>query len=261
MRAMVGRFAASFPFAVCVLLVTLSTGAGRAYAQAAPSDDETAQARALFAEGLELADGGDWERAVHRFRRALELRDAAPVRYNLATSLARMGRLVEALEEVARVVDMADADEEVRAAAQQLREEITPRLGRLSVLVDGETEGTHVTVDGRPWEAASGVAAPSDPGVRVVRLMRDMAELDLEEADVPEGGATTVHLEVLAESHGARAAPDEASAGSDDAWIWGVVIAVVAVAAGGAVLTGVLLSDQGPQPSQGDFMPPVLEID
>lgn len=259
---MVGRLAASLSFAACLLLVTVS-GASHARAQAA-SDDATERARALFAEGLDLADAGDWERAVHRFRRALELRDAAPVRYNLATSLARMGRLLEALEEVDRVVAMPDAEPEVRAAAEQLRTENTPRLGRLSVLVEGDAEGTHVTVDGRPWGGRPGVAAAADPGVRVVRLMRDMTELDLEEADVPEGGSTTVRLEVegLSASHGARSTPEEASGGgSDDAWIWGVVIAVVALAAGGAVLTGVLLGDQGPQPSTGDFMPPVLEID
>ena len=42
---------------------------------------------------------GEWERAVQRFRVALEHRESAPVRYNLAISLARMGRLVEAIAE------------------------------------------------------------------------------------------------------------------------------------------------------------------
>ena len=222
-----------------------------------PDGATTQRERELFAEGLELADAGVWERAVHRFRSALDLREAAPVRYNLATSLANMGRLSEALEELNLVLDDAEADETVRASATALRDELRPQLGGLVVEVAGDAEGTQVTVDGRPWEAIGSVA-PADPGIRVVRLLRDMDELDVEEADVTSGEVARVILEMpgIAESDaGLTVEP-----GGDDAWIWGVVIGVVAVVAAGAVVTGVLLSEQGGGGTMGDFMPPVLEI-
>jgi hypothetical protein len=227
---------------------------------AAPSEDEvTARARALFDEGLELADAGDWERAVPRFRRALDLREAAPVRFNLATSLSHMGRLVEAIEELDRILTDPEADAEVREAARELRAELRPRLGRLTVTVRGDAEGTHVVVDGRPWDAL-GIAAVADPGVRVVRLLRAMQELDVEEADVPEGGATRVILEVPAPAASTEPVASAEDGGSDDAWIWGVVTGVILVVAGAAAVTTAVLLEQGPNATAGDFMPPRIEV-
>lgn len=234
------------------LVATLLSRAAPAGAQDTPapvSPETTERARTLFQEGLRLADEGDWERAVHRFRRALELRESAPVRYNLATSLAHMGRRVEAIEELDRVLAHEDADQEIRASAIQLRRELSSRLGRLRVDVRGDAHGTLVTVDGRPWSAVGAVGL-ADPGVRVVRLLRDLTELDVEEADLAEGGDARVVLEV----------PGTAPA-SDDAWIWGIVIGVALVAIGAGIVTGVVLADMAPQPSPGDFGPPFLEVD
>jgi len=201
-------------------------------------DPETEEARALFAEGLALADRNEWTHAVQRFRAALEHREAAPVRFNLAISLARMGRLVEALEELDRVLASEDADEDVRRESTLLREEIAPRLGRLMVGVEGGAQGAHVTVDGRPW-ATLGIFAPADPGVRVVRLVEGNEELDIEETDVPEGGEAEVRLEHPLPAP-VEAAPEE---GSDDSWIWGTVVGVVIVAVGAAIVTGVVLAE------------------
>lgn len=245
------------------LVLTLWSAAAPCAAQEAEDEGTTARARQLFAEGLELADGGDWERAVQRFRRALDLREAAPVRFNLATSLANMGRLVEALAELNAVLSDPEADEAVRASATALRDELRPRLGGLVVEVQGDIEDAHVTVDGRPWEAV-GDAAPADPGIRVVRLLREMTELDIEEADVVSGEVARVTLEMpgVPESEPGSvmdgAAP--AAEGGDDGWIWGIAVGAVMVAIGAAVVTGVVLMDQGPATTMGDFMPPTLEI-
>lgn len=231
-------------------------------------EERTERARTLFGEGLELADAGDWDRAVHRFRRALELRAAAPIRYNLATSLARMGRLVEALEEVDAILEDSEADEEVAAASRTLQAELTPRLGRLSVTIRGDASGTLVTVDGRPWESL-GEPIAADPGIRVARLMRDTEELDVEEVDVPEGGAARVQLEVPIPTR--IAAPElavtpeepEVEEGGDDGLVIGLVVGAGVLAVGAAVLIGVLVgtSQGGPSPSMGDFMPGVLEFE
>lgn len=231
-------------------------------AQDAEAEDVTAEARALFEEGLELADAGDWERAVHRFRRALDLREATPVRYNLAMSLAHMGRMVEALAELERVLADPSIGDDVRAPATALRDALRSRLGGLVVEVVGDHEGTVVTVDGRPWEAL-GFAAPADPGIRVVRLLRGTTQLDVAEADVPTGDVARVTLEVPREVPAGALegdAPPAEAGGSDDGWIWGVVIGLVVVAAAAATVTAVVLMDQGPSTTMGDFMPPMLEI-
>ncbi len=266
--------------ALSLALAALCTGLGAAHAQeeeaeqaadaAELSEEErTERARTLFGEGLELADAGDWDRAVHRFRRALELRAAAPIRYNLATSLARMGRLVEALEQCAAIVEDPEADETVKAAARTLQVELDPRLGRLTISVRGDATGTHVTLDGRPWETL-GAPAAADPGIRVARLMREMEELDIEEVDVPEGGTAQVQLEVpvpLAVVAETTPDPDPieepiVEPGSDDGLIIGLIVGAGVLAVGAAILIAVLVSDQsGPQPSMGDFMPGVLEFD
>lgn len=200
---------------------------------ASEEDADTAAARALFEEGLELADRGEWERAVQRFRAALEHRESARVHYNLAVSLARMGRLVEALDAIDAVLADPETDDGVREESALLRDEVMPRLGRLHVEVDGGQGEAHVTVDGRPW-LTLGVFAPADPGVRVVRLVDGDVELDIEEADVPEGGEAQVMLE--------HPAPEE-HGGEDDSWIWATVIGSAIVVVGAAVVTAVVVAN------------------
>lgn len=235
--------------------------------EARPTADATERARQLFAEALALADAGDWERAVHRFRSAIELRDAPTIRYNLASSLAHLDRLLPALAELDHVDASAESTPELRAQAAALRATITPRLGRLRVEIRGDPVGTHVTVDGAPWEHI-GVVAPSNPGIVVVRLWRGENELDREEVDVPDGGEASAVVVVpppLVESAEGGAAPEvlEApSASGDDGLAIGLGVAIgVVVAAAAAILTGVLVAGSAPQPSAGDFSPAVLRID
>jgi tetratricopeptide (TPR) repeat protein len=226
---------------------------------AQPGDDppEVRRARSLFNEGLAYADNGDWDLAVQRFRAALDLRESANIRFNLAQSLVRMGRLVDALEELQRIDADPEVAEELRASAAQLRARLEPRLGRLTVEVAGDASGTHVVIDSRPIEHSS-TAVLTDPGVRITRLLRGMITLDVEEVAVPEGREARVILEVPRIDPLGHGQP-RASRG-DDALIWGLVIGSIALAAVGAIVAvGVFLATQAP--SNGDFGPPILEID
>lgn len=231
-------------------------------------EEATARARELFTEALELADRGDWERAVHRFRSAIEYRDAATIRFNLASSLGRLGRLTEALEQLDLVDSAADADAAVREGAVALRARMEPHIGRLRVDVTGDRNGTHVTVDGRLWDAV-GELAPTDPGIRVVRLLRGSDELDTEEADIPDGGEAWITLDAalatLATGVGGDAplpGPPTDGEGADDGLIWGLVIGAAALAIGAGILIGFLVVDQtGPMYSMGDFVPPLIRLD
>lgn len=236
--------------AACLLVLS---HAGAAVAQSAPEDPAAEEARRLFEEGLGFADADDWERAVERFRRALALRESAPIRYNLARSLASLGRVTEALEEAARILAQPGADAAARAAATELRSELQARLGRLTVVVAGESAGAHVTIDGRPLRPeALGAPAVVGAGVRVARLVRGADELDVQEVEVPPGGTAAVVLEAPSAAR--------ATGGADD-WVAPVVVGVAVVLVGAAVLAGVLLAEAGSQPAMGDFLPARLEFD
>lgn len=227
-------------------------------ARAQPSEDEIVQrARTFFQEGLDFADHGDWERAVHRFRRALELRESDPIRFNLARSLSEMGRSVEALGELERLLDEERVSPEVRDAAARLQARIRRRLGRLVVQVEGQAEGAHVTVDGLPLPPERlGAPILIDPGVRVARLLRGTEQLDVEEVEVPRGGHARVVLAVPALALDAGPSPAN---GDGEVWAWVLGTAGVLVAIGVGTAIGVAVT--GGAAPMGDFSPPVLEID
>lgn len=217
-----------------MLVLGLVLAAAPASAQPAPSPE--AQARALFQEGLRFADHGDWERAVHRFRRALAARASAPIRYNLARSLAQLQRSAEALLELERLRGDASAGEEVQAAAARLRAEIERRRARLIVEVRGEAGGALVTVDGLPIRADEvGTPTPVDPGVRVARLLRGAQPLDVQEVEVPRGGLARVVLQA--------GAPPAETSGQTDGWVLPVAVGAVLVAVAASVAIGVAVSD------------------
>src|SRR5690349_21617960 len=75
------------------LLATLLTNAALAQ-----KSHETALARALFEEGVALADKGDWSAAADRFGRAYELKPTAGIAFNWSSALTKTGKLVQASE-------------------------------------------------------------------------------------------------------------------------------------------------------------------
>ena len=76
--------------------------------------DRTAAARALFHEGVELADRTRWAEAADRFDRAYQLRPEPIVAFNLATALRRSGRLVRANEVALTLLRADDTPPEMR---------------------------------------------------------------------------------------------------------------------------------------------------
>ncbi len=166
-------------------------------AQGEPGAQETAAARALFEEGVGLADQARWPEAADRFRRSLSMRPSPVVAYNLASALVHLERLVEASELLQSVSRDESAPEEARAAARALLEEVQPRLGRLTVHLDGDPTGAAVRLDDRVLPAeAVGVAIPADPGTRTVRVVRGEEVVAQADVQVAEGGAAETRIEV-----------------------------------------------------------------
>jgi len=183
----------------------------------AQSESDTAAARALFSEGRALADAGDWDQAADRFRRALALRPSPPIRYNLAVALEHQGALVEASEQLRAAIREAPADDRTRTSADTLLRRVEPRIGRLTVRIEGDATDMEVLLDGRRLAPALvGVGAPTDPGHHRVVARRGgvetSAEGDLEPGDaavITVAAPTSAGAPIVSPPPGETAAPDD----------------------------------------------------
>lgn len=179
------------------LLVALASVSSAQPRDGRPDEAQTAAARALFGEGVQLAQAGDHAAAADRFERALELRWAPPIAHNLAEALAQLGRYVEAIEHLRSVERSAEANDEVKASAAERRVELEPMVGRLRVTLAPDEPGLEIRVDGRALpEALRGMAFPVDPGERVVTVHRGAHEAGRTNATVVAATETSVYVEV-----------------------------------------------------------------
>jgi hypothetical protein len=174
--------------------------AARAEAQNEEQEAEvqnTAMARSLFAQGVELMAEERYEAAAAHFERSLELRESPVVHYNLASALVRLERFVEAVEHLQRVLRNEEAPARARAAAEQLMREAEPKVGYLTIDVNGDPTGISITLDHRDLpSAAVGVAVPVDPGARTVVIKRGELIVAQGVAEVSEGRSAVLTLEV-----------------------------------------------------------------
>jgi hypothetical protein len=260
----------------------------RAHAQevapaATPSADEQAQldqARRLFEEGLAHVEAGNWVAAEQAFRSVLALRSSPVVAYNLASALARLGRLIESAEMLRAIVRDNTVDAATRDPAQHLLNEIEPQIGSITVRVLGSTDNLVLRLDERTLGAGELIQAISvDPGVHLVLAEREGKALASQEVNV--GGAAPLIAEVtldLREKPKAEVVPDlrvsklpseeqprptqhtdESSVWSSP-WLWSSAAAVVLVTVG--VIAVVALSSGGDpelaDPVTGTTDPPVI---
>lgn len=276
---------------VCVpLWFAVSLAVGRAWAQVATQDvddqagiDPRVEARALFAEGLDLVELEDWVQAEDRFRRVLALHSSHVAAYNLASALVHLGRLVEAAEVLRSISRAQDADAQTRDAAQQLLRQTEPRIGSLIIRISGDMSDVQFALDDKPLELSARVETISvDPGAHVVTAHRDAARLAVGHAIV--GGTSPLQVEMSLELPAAVAPPVQAARSSssrmgpdaraltganpvraepraDDEggvawWLWAV--GGVAVAAAAAVTVGVAVSGAPATPVAGNTDPPLV---
>lgn len=270
-------------FVLLALFLVLCTAAP-AHAQttsssepAAPDESQLEQARKLFEEGLAHVEAGDWVQAEQAFRRVLVMRSSPVVAYNLASALARLGRLIECAELLRAIVRDNTVDAATREPAQHLLLEIEPQIGSLTVRVVGNTEDLVLRLDQRTLGAGELVQAISvDPGVHTIAGERAGKLLASEEVKI--GGAAPLKAEVtldLREKPMPQPKPDlrvsklpseqepepERDGGSawSSPWLWSGAAAVVLLAAG--IVTVAALSGGEAQPDDpiaGDSSPPVI---
>jgi len=170
-----------------------------AEAQEAENDEvqQTAMARSLFAQGVELMAEERFEAAATHFQRSLELRQSPVVHYNLASALLHLERYVEAVEHLQRVLANDEAPTRAREAAQQLLTEAEPKVGFLTLDIDGDPTAIIITLDDRMVpNAAIGVAIPVDPGARTVIVRRGETIVAQGVVEVSEGRSAVLTLQV-----------------------------------------------------------------
>lgn len=243
--------------------------------------EDTALARSLFQQGLELADAASWSEAADRFRRSLAIRDSAVVSFNLATALTHIGELVEASELLRRAARDEDAPTRLREAGRQELRRIEPRIGRLTIELEGPREGVELRLGDRPIPAAGiGVEMPVDPGEHILVATRDGQEVARTGVSIPEGGEATASLtipplptvpdpvEVADRAMSDAVSRDlistrETEAGDgDDTLLWvGVIVAVLVAGAVAATVTVLVVGGGGQaDPIPGNLSPGTVEF-
>lgn len=246
-----------------VLLMCLLAATRTSYAQ---TPQQTALARTLFEEGVQLADHGDWVGAADRFGRAHSLKPTEGIAFNWARALAETGKLLHARELLLSIERDASADPQLRKEASAMLVTLEPRIARLRIVATGEPEGpVTVMVDGEDWpRAAWGIASPIDPGAHTIVSTEGGEERTRTAIDLREGERRDLPLR-FGEEEPASAA-DDPSNERDAArtplyknWIlWSAVGAVVVA----GVVTGIVVKSAGgendPRPITGNTDPGVL---
>jgi len=175
---------------------------------------ETAQARALYEEGVAAAESEQWALAADRFERAQSLRPSAATAYNLAAALDHLGRLVEAAEVLRAMLRDESTPAQVRTAANTSLARIEPRIATLTIHVSGASDDTRIVLDGVPLKPLQlDVGIPVDPGMHVIAAWRDRTSLEEKSVTAAEGTSTELTLAIPAEVPASaaattRAAPD-----------------------------------------------------
>jgi tetratricopeptide (TPR) repeat protein len=260
--------------ASAILVAWLSGGPAIAQPQA---DDATDRGRAAFERGVELSRDENWPEALSAFREAAAARDHPRVEYNIAyceRSLGRYTAAIAALNIALRHPDALEADElkiatELLALSKRtvvhLAVTLEPAAAALAVdgmplRADDDPATYRVAVDERGASAPIGLSSFGlvlDPGTHVSVNGREVGLAPIE-IQRPAG---TYRVEIAHDHYETYAATLVLQPGQRVAWTaklnperdriirtWWFWTGVVAVVAGGAVLT-YALTRASPQPS------------
>jgi len=137
------------------------------------SAQDVEQARELFLQGVQASQEDRWADAVELFRRSRDIVERPSAVFNTAVALSRIGRVVAALDDCERYLEIAEAGDPSEAErygqAQLLREELRGRVATLTLTV--EPPEAELEVDGRPQDDTGAERTMRlDPGEHAVEL-------------------------------------------------------------------------------------------
>lgn len=231
-----------------------------------PTEAQLAAARERFREGVAAAERGRYDVAVRAFRAALAVRDAAAVRFNLASALFELGEDVEAFALARSVHEDTSAPADLRERATFLEREVRGRNAVVEVQLGGLADGARL---------GERVLSPEELGVPIVLEPGTVEVLGLRGGEVVTrrvltlraGAEAYVDVSVvptpaeLAREEAAREGRDPLAEGPEErsrvGLFVGIGAAVVAVAA--VVVIAVVATRDGTEaPVRGDFEPGVI---
>ena len=201
---------------VCALTATLVLGTSlTAMAQdTAPSASDTALARTLGSEGVQLADAGNCPAAIEKLERAEKLYHAPTILGRLGECQVAVGKMVAGTETLQRVVRESlpprapKAFVDAQARAQKVLDASLPKLAKLKIHVEAPP-GVNFTVaqDGEPISNATlDLDRPADPGVHKIEASAPGYQTARAETTLAEGASGSVQLRLEPDPNAAPAA-------------------------------------------------------
>jgi hypothetical protein len=155
-----------------VLAAVLMTAAGTAVAD--PSSADRENARTYMADGRAKRTAGDLKSALRAFQAADAIMNVPTTAIEVAKTESMLGMLIEAHEKALEAAKSAPKPGEpppfadARVAAQQLADEIEPRIPSIRLSMPS-TDGVAVTLDDVTLPAAAiGMPRKLDPGTHVI---------------------------------------------------------------------------------------------
>jgi hypothetical protein len=195
---------------LCAALVTSFASASRADDQA----ENTAAARALGIQGVQLADAGKCPEAIEKLRRAETLHHAPTILERLGECQVNVGQIVEGTENLNAVVREqlpANAPQVFRDSqtrAQKVLATATPKIAHLTIGVAPPDAKPTVTVNGQPIPAALiGADRPTNPGTVEVSASADGYRAASQSVTLAEGGHQELTLTLQKDPNAVAALP------------------------------------------------------
>lgn len=193
----------------------LATHVARAQSAApdCPEQDATICGRHHFEVGTQAFEKGDFTSASKEFQAALAQRPHPVIRFNLALSLARLGKPTAAIEQLAEIQQDASADKELKERAGRERRSAEQALTRVTFrLADPSRE--RVELDGSFIDLSGQGELSLDPGSHHVRIVSNSSVVLDQELELSPGervelrvGERSRRIDVVVVPDAAPAAP------------------------------------------------------
>lgn len=178
---------------------------GLTFVRGAAAED-VAAAKALFSEGLEHMQAGNYEKGCPALRESYRLDPRIGTLFTLAECEARWGRIATAVAHYSNFLTQVAAmpqgqrikQREREKIAREKKDELSPQVPELTLKLPADVpQGTVVKRNGVTLAAPSlGVALPVDPGEHVITTQAPGGEVTETKISIEEGQTLTVDLVV-----------------------------------------------------------------
>jgi hypothetical protein len=210
------RFRVGHGLSSAALAALLFLSAPRAALAQDAQAENTAAARSLGIQGVQLAEAGNCKEAIEKLSRAEALYHAPTILGRLGECQVQVGQIVLGTENLNRVVreqlapNAPAAFRDAQERARRVLNQALPRIGRLTVEVEPREAQASVTVSGSPVpKALFGVERPTDPGTHEVVANAPGFLPAKTSVELAEGGKQTVTLRLTPDPNAALTPPPE----------------------------------------------------